>query len=122
MLHRPIETAGGTGHNIFLRGLHVNLSDSKTASGLKSLVERDGFALIPTCLDEATVERLCKQFDDTRYPQRNLLSVPIVQGLAMSKPVREIMETVLGPKCFAVRGIFLIRLEVRTGRLFGTKI
>ena len=95
-----------TRHNTFLRGSHINLSDSNTASELKPLVEQDGFAIVPACLDETTVERLCKQFDDTRYPQRNLLSVPSVQGLAMSRPVREIMETVLGPKCFAVRGIF----------------
>jgi len=84
----------------------VNLSEASTASTLEPLVERDGFAVVPACLDEAAVERLCKQFDDTRYPQRNLLSVPSVQGLAMSRPVREIIETVLGPRCFAVRGIF----------------
>jgi ectoine hydroxylase-related dioxygenase (phytanoyl-CoA dioxygenase family) len=84
----------------------VELNDSNTSSGLKPLVEQDGFALFPSCLDEATVERLCKQFDDTRYPQRNLLSVPSVQGLARSRAVREIMEAVLGPECFAVRGIF----------------
>jgi ectoine hydroxylase-related dioxygenase (phytanoyl-CoA dioxygenase family) len=84
----------------------VSLSDAATASALKPQVEQDGFAVVPTCLDEATVERLCKEFDDTRYPQRNLLAVPSVQGLAMSRPVREIMETVLGPRCFAVRGIF----------------
>ena len=84
----------------------MNLSDSNSESGLKALVEQDGFALVPQCLDEVTVERLCNQFDDTRYPQRNLLSVSSVQGLATSRPVREIMETVLGPKCFAVRGIF----------------
>ena len=84
----------------------MNLSEASTASTLEPLVERDGFAVVPACLDEAAVERLCKQFDDTRYPQRNLLSVPSVQGLAMSRPVREIIETVLGPRCFAVRGIF----------------
>ncbi len=84
----------------------MNLSDAATASALKPLVEQDGFAVVPACLDEATVERLCKEFDDTRYPQRNLLAVPSVQGLAMSRPVREIMEIVLGPRCFAVRGIF----------------
>jgi ectoine hydroxylase-related dioxygenase (phytanoyl-CoA dioxygenase family) len=83
----------------------VNI-DASTASTLKSLVEQNGFAVVPACLDEATVERLCKEFDDTRYPQRNLLSVTSVQRLAMSRPVREIMETVLGPNCFAVRAIF----------------
>jgi ectoine hydroxylase-related dioxygenase (phytanoyl-CoA dioxygenase family) len=84
----------------------VNLTDASTASVLKPLVEQDGFAVVPACLDEATVERLCKQFDDTRHAQRNLLSVPSVRVLAISKPVREIIETVLGPSCFAVRGIF----------------
>jgi ectoine hydroxylase-related dioxygenase (phytanoyl-CoA dioxygenase family) len=88
------------------RAVQVNLSEPRTASGLKSLVERDGFAVVPMCLDEATVARLCEQFDDTQYPQRNLLSVPSVQELAMSRPVRGLMEPVLGPKCFAVRGTF----------------
>jgi ectoine hydroxylase-related dioxygenase (phytanoyl-CoA dioxygenase family) len=86
--------------------VNVNLSEASTASALKPLVEQDGFAVVSACLDEATVARLCKQFDDTRYPQRNLLSVPSIQELATSRPVREILETVLGPKCFAVRGIF----------------
>ena len=85
----------------------MNLSDASVTSALKPPVEKDGFVVVSACLDEPTVTRLCKQFDDTRYPQRNLLSVPSVQRLAVSRPVREIMETVLGPKCFAVRGIFL---------------
>lgn len=84
----------------------MNLSDASVTSALEPLVERDGFAVVPACLDEPTVTRLCEQFDDTRYPQRNLLSVPSIQELAVSRPVHEIMETVLGPKCFAVRGIF----------------
>jgi len=84
----------------------LNLNDASVTSALKPLVEMDGFAVVPACLDELTVTRLCKQFDDTRYPQRDLLSVPSIQELAVSRPVREIMETVLGPKCFAVRGIF----------------
>jgi hypothetical protein len=107
-----------TRHNTFLRGWLVNLSDSNTASGLKPLVEHDGFAIVPACLDEATVERLCKQFDDTRYPQRNLLSVPSVQGLAMSRPVREIMDQ----NALRLEGFFSTRLEAQTGRSFGTKI
>jgi len=52
------------------------------------------------------VELLSKDFDDVRYPERNLLSLPSVRAVAISRPVREIMETVLGPECFAVRGIF----------------
>jgi ectoine hydroxylase-related dioxygenase (phytanoyl-CoA dioxygenase family) len=69
-------------------------------------VQRDGFAIIPVCLDEATLQSFSAQFDNTHHPERNLLSVPSVQALATSSPVREIMETVLGPQCFAVRGIF----------------
>jgi ectoine hydroxylase-related dioxygenase (phytanoyl-CoA dioxygenase family) len=84
----------------------VNLSDANTVSAFKTRVEMDGFAVIPACLEEATVELLSKQFDGTRYPERNLLSVPSVRALAISRPVREIMETVLGLECFAVRGIF----------------
>ena len=84
----------------------MNLSDASTASTFKTQLEQDGFAVVSACLDEATVELLSKQFDDTRYPERNLLSVPSVQALAISKRVREIIEAVLGPECFAVRGIF----------------
>ncbi len=84
----------------------MNLCNANTTSAFKALLEQDGFAVVSACLDEATVELLSKQFDDTRYPERNLLSVPSVQDLAKSKPVREIMEAVLGPECFAVRGIF----------------
>jgi len=75
-------------------------------SALKPLVEQEGFAVVPVCLDEGTVDRLCKHFDDGRHPQRNLLSVPSVRRLATSKAVREVVGTVLGPKCFAIRGIF----------------
>ena len=84
----------------------MNSRHASTGSAFKTLVEEDGFAVIPACLDEGTLESLRTEFDDTRYPERNLLSVPSVQALAVSRPVREIMETFLGPDCFAVRGIF----------------
>jgi ectoine hydroxylase-related dioxygenase (phytanoyl-CoA dioxygenase family) len=83
----------------------VNLSEASIASALTP-IEQDGFAVVRACLDEAAVDRLCEQFDDTRYPQRNLLSVPSIQGLAVSRPVRELIEPVLGTGCFAVRGLF----------------
>ena len=79
---------------------------ASTGKALKTLVEEDGFAIIPTCLDEGRTEVLSAEFDDTRHPERNLLSVPSIQALAISRPVREIMEVLLGPQCFAVRGIF----------------
>jgi ectoine hydroxylase-related dioxygenase (phytanoyl-CoA dioxygenase family) len=84
----------------------VNLSGLTKASVLKTTVEGEGFAIVNVCLDEVTVNHLCTEFDDARYPQRNLLSVPSVRQLAKSRPVREIMESVLGPECFAVRAIF----------------
>jgi ectoine hydroxylase-related dioxygenase (phytanoyl-CoA dioxygenase family) len=84
----------------------VTFGTEHAVGGLKVIVERDGVAVINKCLDEATVERLCKEFDDNRQPQRNLLSVPTVRTLARSKSVREIMEAALGPDCFAIRGIF----------------
>jgi len=84
----------------------VSLSDGSTVGALQPLVQREGFAVVPACLDGGTVELLCKDFDDSRYPERNILSVPSVHELASSKPVREVMESVLGPHCFAVRGIF----------------
>ena len=92
--------------NPIAENANVILSDADTTNAFKKRVEEDGFADVPACLDEATVELLSKQFDDTRHPERNLLSVPIVRTLAISRPVREIMEAVLGPECFAVRGIF----------------
>jgi ectoine hydroxylase-related dioxygenase (phytanoyl-CoA dioxygenase family) len=81
------------------------LSDANT-DALKRRVEQDGFAIVPRCLDDTTVELLSSQFDDARQPERNLLSIPSIRALATSRPVRKIMETILGPDCFAVRGIF----------------
>ena len=72
----------------------------------KTQVQRDGFAVIPACLDETTLESLSTEFDDSHHPERNLLSIQSIQTLATSSSVREIMETILGPECFAVRGIF----------------
>jgi ectoine hydroxylase-related dioxygenase (phytanoyl-CoA dioxygenase family) len=87
------------------------LSDAVTIGTLSSLVPREGFAVVPVCLDEGTVESLCKEFDASRSPERNILSVSSVRSLALSEPVREIMESVLGPNCFAVRGIFFNKTQ-----------
>jgi ectoine hydroxylase-related dioxygenase (phytanoyl-CoA dioxygenase family) len=88
----------------------VKLSDA-SASDVRQQVERDGFGIVPACLDEGTVEHLSKQFEDTQYPRRNLLSLPSIRQLATSKRVREVMEAVLRPKCFAVRGIFFNKTQ-----------
>ena len=67
-------------------------SEQIQTAALKSQVEKNGFAVVPVCLDSATVESLCKEFDDSRQAERNLLSVPSVQALARCRSVREIME------------------------------
>lgn len=74
-------------------------------SDLALNVEQNGFAVIPSCLDEPTVIRLRDHLGDGKHAQRNLLSVPAVRELAASWTVREIIGAVLGPRCFAVRGI-----------------
>jgi ectoine hydroxylase-related dioxygenase (phytanoyl-CoA dioxygenase family) len=78
---------------------------------LKQQVERDGFAVVPACLDESTVECLCTEFQDTQESQRNLLSSRSIRRLATSKPVREVMEAALGHRCFVVRGIFFNKTQ-----------
>jgi hypothetical protein len=84
-------------------GAMVKLS-ALSASEVRHQVELDGFAIVPACLDEGTVELLCEQFGDARSPERNLLSIPSIRRLARSPAVREVMEAVLEPGCFAVRG------------------
>ena len=59
--------------------------DAKTSGAialkdLKTKVEEDGFGAIENCLDETTAQQLDKEFDDTRYPQRNLLSKSLDLG------------------------------------------
>jgi ectoine hydroxylase-related dioxygenase (phytanoyl-CoA dioxygenase family) len=78
---------------------------------LEAVVEEHGFAVVSSCLDEGAVERICDHLDKNRHAQRNLLSVPIVRELATAKPVREIVESILGAKCFAVRGILFNKTQ-----------
>ena len=73
---------------------------------LKLDLDRDGFAILSNCLDQDTVGRLRADFPETRGPDRNILSVPSVRALVTSHSVREIVEKILGPECFAVREIF----------------
>ncbi len=74
-------------------------------------IERDGFAILQRCLDEMKVNRLCESLDDTQYGQRNLLRVPVVQDLARSPEVRGLVASVLGPNCFAVKGILFNKTQ-----------
>lgn len=86
----------------------MNLSRTITATAMPELVRKiakEGFAIVASCFDNQAVERLTADLDETKYAQRNLLSVPSVRELARSEPVRGLITPVLGPDCFAVRGI-----------------
>lgn len=79
---------------------------------LHRLIDRDGFAVLPSCLGEITLDSLCTHFTSAQSPERNLLSIPIVRQLATSEPLRNLVHSVLGSKCFAVRGIFFNKTPV----------
>jgi len=80
-------------------------------NGLKQNVEQQGFAVITSCLDDSSVDRLRIHLDENKHAQRNLVSVPIVRELAKSTPVRQLVEAILGPQCFAVRGILFNKTQ-----------
>ena len=81
-------------------------SDPNESSPLKSRIERDGYAVVPSCLDNETVNRLSAEFDAAAVPRRNLLAVPIVRTLAKSHAVRCLAEEILGSECFAIKATF----------------
>lgn len=74
-------------------------------------VEDDGFAIVPSCLDEETVERLGSSLADASHAMRNLLAVPAIRELASSVAVRTLAETVFGKQCFAVKGTFFNKTQ-----------
>lgn len=86
-----------------------------TSEELAARIEREGFAILPHGITPATADALLHALrsvseeataSQRRGGVRNLLeNVPAVRELARSKPVREAAESVLGPHCFAVRGL-----------------
>jgi hypothetical protein len=40
-------------------------------TGLKTIVEKHGFAVVAACLNGDTVERLCDHLDKDKHPQRH---------------------------------------------------
>jgi ectoine hydroxylase-related dioxygenase (phytanoyl-CoA dioxygenase family) len=73
-------------------------------------VEQDGFAVVPSCLDEEVIQSLAARLSEVSYAKRNLLALPIVRGVAASAAVRNLADAVLG-KCFAVKGTFFNKTE-----------
>jgi hypothetical protein len=78
---------------------------------LSEKVEANGFAVVPSCLNDETVQRLGSEISDTSYGVRNLLAVPVVRKLAGSDPVRTLAEALLGKMCFAVKGTFFNKTQ-----------
>jgi ectoine hydroxylase-related dioxygenase (phytanoyl-CoA dioxygenase family) len=92
-------------------GNSSTFSKSVHTPDLQRRVERDGFAVVPSCLDDETVQRLGSNLGDTSYGVRNLLAVPIVRELAGSASVRTLAEAVLGKKSFGVKGTFFNKTQ-----------
>jgi ectoine hydroxylase-related dioxygenase (phytanoyl-CoA dioxygenase family) len=89
----------------------MDINAPKSYEELPNAVERDDFAIIPGCLDDSLIKRLSESLDDTQYGQRNLLREPIIQKLARSQEVRGVITSVLGPNCFAVKGILFNKTQ-----------
>lgn len=80
-------------------------------------LEQDGFAVLESVISDLAADALLAALSDVDsraaiqrrgsvHAIRNLLEVvPEVQTLARSEAVRALVEPVLGPDCFAVRGI-----------------
>ena len=70
----------------------------------------NGFAIIPNVLDDAAtdalIEILAPHQIEGAAGARNLLDVAAIQTLARSAQIRALIEPILGPHCFAVRGIY----------------
>jgi len=73
---------------------------------IKRQVEEGGYALVPHCVSEETIQALEMALDATQHGIRNLLSNKVVRSIAASDEVRKPVASVLGAKCFTVRGIF----------------
>ncbi len=84
-----------------------------------SNLERDGFTIVPQVVSPSVVDDLIRAIERVRpsataldrgsgvYAMRNLLGqVPETRSLARSDAVRSLVEPVLGPGAFVVRGLF----------------
>lgn len=69
-------------------------------------IEQNGYSVVPKCILEETTQELIDAVDSDVYGSRNLLANPVVRAFARSDEVRRTVTAVLGPDCFAVRGIY----------------
>ncbi|HEX9998222.1 MAG TPA: phytanoyl-CoA dioxygenase family protein [Abditibacterium sp.] len=83
---------------------------------MKTGITERGFAVVNGVLSDVQIEKLrevCASIENEGvlrregvFAIRNLLDSPPIQDLARSQAVRALVEPILGPDCFAVRGIF----------------
>src|SRR5271169_5192446 len=74
-------------------------------------IEDQGYVVVDSGLDAQTFRALDAQLDTSSAGRRNLLDRSLVRQLARSNAVRSLMEPVLGPHCFAARGILFNKID-----------
>src|ERR1039458_8515022 len=74
-------------------------------------IEEHGYVVVNSGLDAQTLCELDGQLDTSKAGERNLLDLSLVRQLARSNAVRSLMKPVLGPHCFAVRGILFNKID-----------
>lgn len=66
-------------------------NDCTSVTGVTDLVHRveeDGFAVVPSCLNEEVIQSLAAHLGEGSYAKRNLLALPIVREVSASAAVR----------------------------------
>lgn len=95
-------------------GDHLVMAVASPAEFLMA-IERDGWATTGPIVPATSIDRVvsdlpavaAKRDDGSRRSGgvRDILARPAVRDLASSRPIRSVVELVLGPACFAVRAI-----------------
>ncbi len=74
-------------------------------------IEDHGYLVVESGLDTQTLRELDRQLETSNAGRRNLLDLSVVRQLARSNSLRSLVEPVLGPHCFAVRGILFNKTD-----------
>jgi ectoine hydroxylase-related dioxygenase (phytanoyl-CoA dioxygenase family) len=73
-------------------------------------LERDGYAIVPKVIAPAAIDKIILPTADLAGPgrggARNLLGQTGICELVASRELRDVVEPILGPHCFAVRAIY----------------
>jgi len=77
---------------------------------LRQQLDEDGFATALGAIPEDLLRELDQAFDAGLAGTRNLLAVPAVRNLVSSPSMGRLVDPVLGPGAFAVRGILFNKL------------